>query len=130
MAFKTPTKEDINREINRLRGKDMNNEDWPKRDDIPVDTDPIGDVERDVFIRLSKPLDYIHINFITSPKFEVSNFPDIDINQDSQKDVKEYLECRFGNSNCTHPKKYKNIISCSMKFWFCPDCGKDWDIEN
>jgi len=26
---------------------------------------------------------------------------------------------------CTHPNKYKNIISANLKFWACPDCGDD-----
>ncbi len=28
-------------------------------------------------------------------------------------------------SYCFHPRKYKNIISNSLKFYFCPDCKKD-----
>jgi hypothetical protein len=26
---------------------------------------------------------------------------------------------------CSHPNKYKNIISANMQFWYCPDCGSD-----
>lgn len=26
---------------------------------------------------------------------------------------------------CKHPKKYPNVISKALKFWYCPDCKKD-----
>lgn len=26
---------------------------------------------------------------------------------------------------CTHPKKYKNVLSKTLIFWVCPDCKKD-----
>lgn len=26
---------------------------------------------------------------------------------------------------CNHNKKYKNVVSANLKFWYCPDCGKD-----
>lgn len=26
---------------------------------------------------------------------------------------------------CEHLNKYKNVVSKSLQFWFCPDCKKD-----
>lgn len=26
---------------------------------------------------------------------------------------------------CQHPNKYKNVLSASLKFYYCPDCGAD-----
>lgn len=26
---------------------------------------------------------------------------------------------------CAHPNKYKNVISKSLVFWFCPDCKEE-----
>jgi hypothetical protein len=28
-------------------------------------------------------------------------------------------------SVCSHKNKYKNILSNTLKFWYCPDCKKD-----
>ena len=63
---------------------------WPARDRIPVDSDPIGDV----------------IN-------EVDSITDLRV---------KYGVISDNHSKCTHPRKYKNIISKSLKFWVCPDC--------
>lgn len=29
------------------------------------------------------------------------------------------------SKTCRHPKKYKNVISKNLFFWFCPDCKEE-----
>lgn len=43
--------------------------------------------------------------------------------------VSNYSPSNFNSSKkekvCTHPNKYKNVLSRSLIFWVCPDCKKD-----
>lgn len=101
------------------------NGDWPERDHIPVDKDPIGDIDDS----LEKQIDYIKRN----------NEGDFFIKVDKTTKVNQYGETyqtatitrkptnhiSVEGNKCTHPNKYKNIISNNLRFWACPDCGAD-----
>lgn len=40
-----------------------------------------------------------------------------------------YPETDDHKKACNHENKYLNVISRTLKFWYCPDCGKDWNYE-
>jgi len=103
---------------------------WSKRDALPKG-DPIGDVVEedkksykdkmklvpDSFIRDNKKLYEAMKDRLIFPEGKLPYDPGFGISLKS-------------STCCDKPSKYKNIVSTSLKFWSCRNCGADLgDIE-
>jgi hypothetical protein len=103
--------------------------DWPSRDSIPVDSDPIGDVvteNLDVYIQGKK------LNLPVEAAYELlgSQYSaDLSAYNKMMKDNVINPEGKFfGNmpgACCENQDKYKNIVSKSLQFYSCRNCGAD-----
>ena len=88
--------------------------DWPTRDNLPKG-DPAGDVDpsQDDYL---KEWDELMVKASENYKHQLNM-------------TIGYSDCLMPVTNksdkCTHPNKYKNVVSASMKFWYCRDCGQD-----
>jgi len=108
---------------------------WSKRDVLPTG-DPIGDVveseqeptTKKELKKYPKPME-CKTAWAPPVGFEkdVQNY--IDTMKDRLLVPKgKFLDGDFGvsfHTCCEKPQKYKNIISNSLKFWSCKNCGAD-----
>ena len=120
------------------------NNDWPVRDHVPVNRDPIGDVEPE-----NKHLGSFMYNAMTEEEqqklleeFEKmlnetqedqEDFGFFDPSYPSYEDL-EYPEFppvieKKGEEKkeCEHENKYLNKPIGNMQYWYCPDCKEEVD---
>jgi hypothetical protein len=107
-------KKTITNANNPVYSSTYDNGGWSERDNLP-ESDPVGDVET---------------------KSAIAPYPK-KFYQEQAKYHKELRERGMDNSNkyygnnaitedcCDKPKKYKNVISNSLQFYSCRNCGSD-----
>ena len=106
------------KKFNNLRQKERtmnyNQESWGERDELPT-VDPIGDTVKQTLNKC--------IIISENPCAKIALTP----NYSQITYLKFYNKAPTiqSENQCTHPNKYKNIISANMKFWVCPDCKED-----
>ena len=93
--------------------KKARTQDWGERDDLPTG-DPIGDVEEEKSA-LKYPTKFIRDQAIYHKSLRERGF--------------DNKNKHFGNIKpdqcCPNPHKYKNIVSNTLKFYSCKNCGAD-----
>lgn len=47
------------------------------------------------------------------------------VNYVREEEIEKWSSISSENKVCTHPNKYKNVLSANLSFWVCPDCKKD-----
>jgi len=103
---------------------------WSDREELPTGN-PIGDIDdRKDELKIKGGYDFVG----TITKKDIDDFfknGPIPSNTDECHKAASTGRFEYGSqteekeSSCKHPNKYKNIISASVKFWYCPCCKED-----
>lgn len=94
---------------------------WPLRDALP-ESDPIGDV--DPMEQFEKD-DEAYMAYIGNKTRYTGVDRNVAIKLPPGYKVAGFLGNVKPDQCCPNPHKYKNIITNSLKFWVCANCGAD-----
>jgi hypothetical protein len=108
---------------------------WPERDSLPTG-DPIGDIDERKKTHLpdidmdKKPWDTFNITYDQYKK-DMENYINtmkarLLVPQGKMVENKDFgVNFCAPKQCCSNPQKHKNIISNSLKFYVCKNCGAD-----